>query len=147
MAEETTGHSGLSSLEPIIKSIAEWVRLCRIALGARNERAVASPEEVSRIASGLGVRPPELAKAITGWPQEAALLPRMLAALGIDPDAAAFKDMDVLEELQRVCVCCAQKAECARDLAQGTAVDNFYGYCPNARTLDTIYVETAFNRL
>ncbi len=147
MAEESTGHKGLTGLEPIIKSIAEWVRFCRIALGARNERAVASPEEVSRIASELCVRPPELAKAITGWPQEAALLPRMLAALGIDPDAPALNEADVIEELQRVCVCCAQKAECARDLAHGTAVDNFYGYCPNARALDTIYVETAFSRL
>jgi len=147
MAEEITGHSGLSSLEPILKAIAQWVRLCRVALGARNELAVGSPEEVGQIARELGVHPPQLAEAITGWPRDAELLRRMLTALGIDPDAPALKDRAVIDDLQRVCVCCEQKAECDRDLARGTAAENFYGYCPNARTLDSIYVETTFSRL
>ena len=50
-------------------------------------------------------------------------------------------------ELQRVCLRCAQKAQSARGLTQGTTVDNFHGYCRNTRTLATIFVEAAFNRL
>jgi hypothetical protein len=147
MAEERAGQSGFAGLDPVIKTIAEWARLCRIALGSRNELAVASPEEVAAIARELGVRPPDLAGAITGWPHDAALLREMMAALGIDPDAQALRDEGTLAELQRTCSGCGEKADCTRDLAQGTAAENFYGYCPNARRLDTIYVETTFNQL
>lgn len=147
MVEDNAGQSGFPSFEPIVTAVAEWVRLCRIALGARDELTVASPEEVVRIAHELGVRPPELAQAASGWPEAAALLRRMLIALGIDPDAPTLKDHAVVSELQRLCASCEHKAECANDLAQGTAAENFYAYCPNARTLNSIYVETTFKRL
>jgi hypothetical protein len=147
MVEQDGGQAGLRSFEPAINAIAQWVRLCRIALGARDELTVASPEEVARIARELGVRPPELAQAVARWPAGAELLRTMMLALGLDPEAPALKDHAALGELQRLCAGCGHKAECAQDLAAGTALESFYGYCPNARTLDSIYVETTFNRL
>ena len=133
--------------QSIANAFAEWVRLCRVALGARDELAVASPEEVARIARELGVRPPDLATAMSGWPASAALLRRMLAALGIDPDSPVVTDHAALGELQSACAACTSKDDCARDLDRGTAGDNLYAYCPNARALDSIYVESTFNRL
>jgi hypothetical protein len=147
MVEDNAGHSGFPNFEPIVTAVADWVRHYRIALGARDELSVASPEEVVRIARELGVHPPELAQAASGWPEAAALLRRMLIALGIDPDAPALKDHAIVGELQRLCASCEHKGECANDLAKGTAPENFYAYCPNAKALDSIYVETTFNRL
>ena len=147
MVEDNAGQSASTAFEPVMHVIVQWVRLCRIALGARDELAVASPEEVARIARELGVRPPELAQAVAQWPSNADLLRRMMIALGIDPDAPALKDHAVVSELQRLCASCCQKAECTRDLAAGTAAETFYAYCPNAKTLDSIYVETTFKRV
>jgi uncharacterized protein (DUF2336 family) len=147
MTEDKTDRLGVTGFEPVINAIAQWVRLCRIALGARDELAVASPEEVARIAGELGVRLPDLAQAAAGWPADAELLRKMMIALGLDPDAPALKDHAVISELQRLCAACGHKDECARDLAAGAAPETFYAYCPNAKTLDSIYVETTFNRV
>jgi hypothetical protein len=137
MIENVAGHS-------IAKAFADWVRLCRVALGTRDELAVASPGEVARIARELGVRPPDLANAATGWPASAVLLRRMIKALGVDPDSSVVTDHASIGDLQRQCAECAAKADCARDLARGNATDNFYAYCPNAQALDSIYVESTF---
>jgi hypothetical protein len=51
--EETRDRRGIAA---VVDIIARWARLCRVALGARNELAAASPAEVSRIARDLGVR-------------------------------------------------------------------------------------------
>jgi hypothetical protein len=137
---DVAGHS-------IANAFAGWVRLCRVALGARNELAVATPEEVARIAHDLGIRPSDLTTAVSGWPASATLLRRMLVALGIDPESPVVTDHAAIGELQRECAACASKTECARDLDRGTAGDNLYAYCPNAKALDSIYVESTFNRL
>jgi len=79
MTEENTAHANLPGLEPLLESVTQWVRLCRIALEARDELAIASPEEVARVAGELGVRTPEVAEAIADWSHQAALLTRMLA--------------------------------------------------------------------
>jgi uncharacterized protein DUF6455 len=138
MAEENAGGSGF---EPIMNAMAEWARLCRVALGGRDDLVQflrAENERTSRLVA---------ASSVPGWPQAAILLRRMLIALGIDPDSPALKDHAAIGELQRACAACDHKPECAQDLADGTAAKNFYAYCPNAKALDSIYVETTFKTL
>jgi hypothetical protein len=53
----------------------------------------------------------------------------------------------VMHDLQRLCVTCGHKAECADDIAAGTAARNFHGYCPNAYTLDTLFVEAGVKKM
>ena len=72
MVADDTERSTLAAFEPLIASIAEWARLCRIALGARDELAVTSPEDVARIAGELGVQRPDLARA--EWPRGSDLM-------------------------------------------------------------------------
>jgi uncharacterized protein DUF6455 len=140
--------------EAVVNRLAQWMRLWRVALSARNEIAVSSPEEVAQIAAKLGIIRPLPAQPRDGFtqpsdelPNSAALLRKMMGALGIDPDASAVSDLVSLEELQRFCARCEHKPECARDLAQGTATENFYAYCPNAQALDSMYVEMTFKPL
>ncbi len=147
MAGERGGLTGIRDFE-IMSAVTQLVRFCCSALGARPElgarelgvSAARFPAE-TRIASCT------LDPAIADWPNSAALLRKMMMALGVEPDAPAVTDHAVLEELRQMCGACAHKTECARDLAAGTAADNFYAYCPNARALDSIYVEMTFNRL
>ena len=145
MVGHGAGPAGFRAFEPVMDAIAKWAGLWRIALGARNVLAVSSPHEVARMAAALGVAP--RAPAVGERPRPAALLQQMMMALGLDPDAPALLDHAIMGELRRLCASCADKAACTHDLADGTAAENFYAYCPNARALDSIYVEMTFNRL
>jgi hypothetical protein len=40
--------------------------------------------------------------------------------------------------MERVCSLCNQKGQCDRDLAHGTAAENYHGYCGNAATLESL---------
>jgi hypothetical protein len=147
MAEESAGRSGFPGFEPIMNAMAEWARLCRVAFGGRDELVQSLRQESVRAAHALAAQTAALMQSVPGWPQTAILLRRMLIALGLDPDSPALKDHAAIAELQRSCAACEHKQECAEDLAAGTAADNFYAYCPNAKTLDSIYVEMTFKTL
>jgi hypothetical protein len=136
MGEANAGRSGFA---PIMNAMAEWARLCRVAFGARDDLVQSLRAESVRTAQALMER-------VSGWPQAAILLRRMLIALGLDPDSPGLKDHAAIGELQRACAACAHKPVCTEDLARGTAARNFYAYCPNAKALDSIYVEMTFNR-
>ena len=138
MAEENAGRSGL---EPIMNAMAEWTRLCRVAFGGRDDLVQFLRAENERTARLVA------ASSVPGWPQAAILLRRLLTELGIDPDSPTLKDHAAIGELQRACAACTHKPECAEDLAKGTAAENFYAYCPNAKALDSIYVEMTFKTL
>ncbi len=101
---------------------------------------------VVRGAAERAIRPREIDRAAADLPNSAALLRNMMIALGLEPDAPAVLDHAVMAELREMCATCEHKTECARDLAEGRAAENFYAYCPNARALDSIYVEMTFNR-
>lgn len=147
MAEESAGRSGFPGFEPIIHAVAEWGRLCRVAFGGRDELVQSLRQESVRAAHAFAAQTAGLMQSVPGWPQAAILLRRMMIALGLDPDSPALKDHAAIGELQRACAACDHKPECAQDLAAGTAADNFYAYCPNAKTLDSIYVEMTFKTL
>jgi hypothetical protein len=147
MAEESAGRSGFPGFEPIMNAMAEWARLCRVAFGGRDELVQSLRQESVRAAHALAAQTAALMQSVPGWPQTAILLRRMLTALGLDPDSPALKDHAAIAELQRSCAACEHKQECADDLAEGTAAENFYAYCPNAKTLDSIYVEMTFKTL
>jgi hypothetical protein len=40
--------------------------------------------------------------------------------------------------MERVCSLCHQKGQCDRELADGTAAENYHGYCGNASTLESL---------
>jgi hypothetical protein len=43
-----------------------------------------------------------------------------------------------MRELQRLCLTCGHKQECAYHLAQGTAFEHYEEFCPNSYTLNDI---------
>jgi hypothetical protein len=147
MAEGNAGRSGFPGFEPIMNAMAEWTRLCRVAFGGRDDLVQSIRIESVRAANALAAQTAALIQSVPGWPQAAILLRRMLIALGIDPDSPALRDHAAIAELQRSCAACDRKLECAQDLSNGTAAENFYAYCPNAKALDSIYVEMTFNTL
>lgn len=138
MNEQPTAHPDYDDLQSIFSAIAQWVARYRDAFGIRNELANCSPQEVAGIARDLKIAPGELASLATKGPDAAALLRRLLLALGVDPNELECGDPAVMRDLRRLCITCGYKRQCELDLASGAITDNFRDYCPNAFTLDAL---------
>lgn len=138
MAAHPAGQQHYSGLEPILGAIAHWITKYRNAHEARAELRRCDSDEVARVARELNISPRELTALAGKGPESAALLGKMLAALGLDPDSPPLKDPLLKRDLQRLCVACDHKRQCAHELAAGTAAEHYRDFCPNAYTLDVL---------
>jgi transcriptional regulator with XRE-family HTH domain len=127
------------TVEPILDAIANWVRRYRQAVGLRGALANCGAEEVARIARDIGVSPDELIFIANKGPHAADELPKLLRALGVDPQKLASDDPVIMRSLQRICISCGHKNQCQHDLAAGTAASHHRDYCPNAMSLDALF--------
>jgi hypothetical protein len=127
------------TLKPILQAIASWVKKYRDAIGHQNELAGCGPEDVALIARDIGMSPNELIYVANKGPHAADELPRLLRALGVDPQKLKTIDPALRRSLQRICISCANKNQCQHNLAMGTAADNYRDYCPNAMSLDELF--------
>jgi hypothetical protein len=69
-----------------------------------------------------------------------ALLPRRMAALGLDADTVARFDPDIFGNLRRLCATCEYHERCRGDLRQDYANPAWQAYCPNSATLRALGV-------
>jgi len=138
MSERRDTHPEYESLNAVFGAIAQWMTRYRYARGLRNEMMECGPDDVARIARELGIGQSELA-SLAGKGQNAAeLLQKLLVALGVDAKGLAHDDPLVMRDLQRLCITCGAKRQCAHDLEVGVMAENFRDYCPNAYTLQAL---------
>ena len=132
-------------LEIVLNAIADWVTRYRDAHSAGVYLSECTPDEVTRIANDLGVSRQELLDLAAKGPHSAALLEKMLAALGVSFEVQ--RNPAVMQDLQRLCVNCDHKKRCDHELSIGTTAENFRQFCPNAYTLDALLTEKGIRRL
>jgi len=123
----------------VLDAIANWVNKYRRLYDRHGDLGQCSRDEVMRIANDLAVPPTELRALAAKGPASADLLEKMLIALRVDPTALAQSNPAVMRDLQRLCVACGQKGRCQHELTEGTAVEHFRDFCPNAFTLDALF--------
>jgi len=121
-------------VEMLTTTFSDWLKHRR----ELNEMRQLDTSEFDRIASELRVSPGDLNELVRQGPHAADELPKMLKVLGIDEEALARSQPLVLRDMERVCALCHHKAQCDRDLADGTAAEHYEGYCPNAPTIDVL---------
>jgi hypothetical protein len=136
MSNHTQEHR---TVAPILDAIANWVKKYRQAVGLPGELANCGAEEVALIARDIGVSPEELRFAASKGPHAADELPKLLRALGVDPQKLASDDPAIMRSLERICISCGHKNQCQHDLAAGTAASHYRDYCPNAMSLDALF--------
>jgi len=141
MPNRDTQQTSYPVVELVLNSIADWVSRYRDATGDAGDLARCSPEEVSQIARDLGVSSSELRELVSKGPHAADLVQKMLIALNVDPEVIASSDPLVMRDLQRLCVNCTDKKRCKTELANGTTVEHYHEFCPNALTLDTLFIK------
>lgn len=127
------------AVQMILGAIADWVNHYRERTGLRDEFGQCDPAEVMQIAKDLNIPAADLRVLATKGPGSADKLQRMLVALKIDPAALAKTDPVVMRDLQRLCVTCGHKQQCAHELEVGTAAAHFHEFCPNSYTLDALF--------
>ena len=128
-----------SPIESIFSAIADWVTRYRQAIGLRRELAKCAPEEVAAIARDIGLSTGELESIARKGPNAADELPKLLRALGVDPQKIKADRIGALRDLQRICTSCGHKAQCRHELAAGTAANHYHSYCPNAVPIDELF--------
>jgi hypothetical protein len=134
--DQSHGHGG------VLDAIADWVKRYRKAIGLRHELANCTPEQVAVIARDVGLSPGDLLSITAKGPHAADELPRLLRALGVDPQKLATEEPGTMRALQRICITCGNKGQCQHDLAGGTAASHYRDYCPNAISLDALFNES-----
>ena len=139
MPSRETQNPNIALVEIVLNTIAQWVNKYRAAVGGQMAHGHCDPEEVRQTASDIGVAPNQLRELMNKGPGAADLLQKMLVALHVDPQQIAKANPAVMRDLQRLCITCSNKKQCAHELAYGTAAEHFHDYCPNAFTLDALF--------
>jgi len=97
-----------------------------------------SEDEITRIASYLGISRGELHCIASYSPDRADLLRHRMAALDLDPSELALRDSATWHDVKRRCETCDSRGSCALDLASGSTDEGLVtwrDYCPNAKIL------------
>jgi transcriptional regulator with XRE-family HTH domain len=126
-------------VESVFAAIANWVKRYREAIGLRHELANCGAEEVAAMARDIGLTPQELEFFASKGQHAADELPKLLRALGVDPQKLASDRRTPLRDLQRICITCGHKRQCQHELAAGTAASRYHDYCPNAISIDALF--------
>jgi hypothetical protein len=134
-AEETR----YPTVEFVLHAVAGWINKHRTMNGVRAEFGQCSPQEAMQMAKDLGVTIEDLRAFAAKGVGAANSLPKMLSALSVDAQALTESDPAVMRDLQRTCILCDHKSRCRRELAEGSAVQHFRKFCPNAFTFDALF--------
>lgn len=121
-------------VQDLIESLASWLKHRR----EMNEMRQLDRADFDRIASDLRIAPDDLEELVRHGRHAADELPKMLEQLGISVERLGQAQPLLLRDMERVCSLCHQKGQCDRDLASGTAAENYPGYCANASTLESL---------
>jgi hypothetical protein len=127
------------AVDRLLGAIAGWVNHYRQQAGLRDDFGQCDPAEVRQIASDLNIPEAELRVLASKGPGSADNLQKMLLALKVDPASLTKSDPTVMRDLQRLCVNCGHKQECAHELDVGSAASHFHDFCPNSYTLDALF--------
>lgn len=135
-ATQTSG--GYESLTSLFRRMSTAINERVKARADQNALANCLSQELSGIASELGMSSSELLALSAKAPSAADEVRKMLIAIGIDPAHLTQNEPLVMRDLQRLCTTCTFKKKCNSDLINGKAAGNYRDYCPNAFTIDAL---------
>ena len=99
------------------------------------------PDGRDALSRDVGVSAGSLSRLVARGPDSAAGLPRLMRALGLNPERVSNTDRAVARDMEVVCSECRSSSRCARDLRAGKAHLEYEAYCPNAEILSALLQE------
>jgi hypothetical protein len=95
-------------------------------------------EAQEALSRDIGLSLPVLERIVARGSRAGAELPRLLRALGLDPDALARSSPEAMRQMLATCSACSVAKECRRDLEHAVARLTYQVYCPNAQTISVL---------
>jgi hypothetical protein len=132
-----TEHSILSPIQRLVHWLQDW----RERQAEMAELDGLGEEGLREIAADLGLSTAQLRDLASQGPHAADLMPRLMTALGLDPDMIRQAEPMVFRDMQRTCSGCSDKSRCAHDLNDGAIQRSYREFCPNADTLSALEAE------
>jgi hypothetical protein len=99
------------------------------------------PDGRVALSRDVGVSADALSRLVARGLESGAGLPRLMRALGLDPERVAKVGRAVARDMEVVCSECRSSSRCARDLDAVRAHLEYEAYCPNAETLSALLQE------
>ena len=93
---------------------------------------------MAAIARDIGLSAQELEFIASKGPNAAAELPKLLRALGVDPQKLPSDRRTTKRDLQRICITCGHKARCRHDSRPAQLRSTTAIFCPNAMSIDEL---------
>jgi hypothetical protein len=121
-------------VQDLIESFTGWLKHRR----ELSEIRQLDRTDFDRIAGDLRISPDDLEELVRHGPHAADEMPKMLEQLGISAEQLGQAQPLLVRDMERVCSFCRDKARCNRDLADGTAAENYPAYCGNTATIETL---------
>ena len=100
-----------------------------------NEVRAMDPQDIAEICGEMNLTRAQLEALVKAGPDAADEMERMMAALGIDPEAAQTIAPSAMREMQVACATCGEKRVCRHALDEGTASALMESFCANADEL------------
>ena len=138
MTEATKREPPYPRILSAVARLADWLRRLEERRAAGRELEMLPPAERDAIAQDLGISVAEL-YAVADKPHDGAnLLFRRMAALKIDRATIEKELPTVMQDLERLCSLCSDRARCIGDLERDKADPAWSLYCPNSATLGAL---------
>jgi hypothetical protein len=118
-------------IDNVIAPLATWWRRRAMIREGLADLNAFSSAEMERIAHDVGLAPADLRTLAEHAPDEAELLDRRLATVGLDAKQLARSAATDLRDMARLCTLCGGKTRCSHDLARHPDDPGWRKYCPN----------------
>ena len=90
------------------------------------------------LAGDVALQQADLYNLVSRSPADGALLPRLLASIGLDGDRVSRQQPAVMRDMARICAGCDSARRCRRELDREEAELSYQAYCPNAETIEAL---------
>ena len=104
----------------------------RLAMAELRDLAARHPDALARAAGECGLSTRELKQVVANGTGSDALMQRMMAAYGLDPELLVHDSPELMRDIELACSHCRAKRRCASTLKRVTARAEAGGFCPNA---------------
>lgn len=121
--------------ENIAERLKRWLTATFEAVGEAKLLASLDDETVKLLAQDNALSEQDLRDLIRKGPHAADEMPALMALLGINPEDVRLGDPSNYRDMHVACAHCGEKARCRRELADGSATQDFTEYCGNAERL------------
>ena len=126
-------------VDSVFQAIANWIQRYREAIGLRAELAFCEAQHVAEIAKDIGLSSDQLRFAVEKGSRAADELPKLLRAIGLDPQRLSSTNPALMRSLESICITCDHKKQCQHNLSTDTAAGHYQYYCPNAVSLKALF--------